>query len=40
MLNNYFRANDGTETTTTSLTIDLIEHFVLLPSMLDIKIYY
>jgi hypothetical protein len=33
-------ANDGTETTTTTLTIDLIEHIVLLPSMLKIKIYY
>ena len=32
--------NDGTETTTTTLTIDLIEHIVLLPSMLNIKIYY
>ena len=29
--------NDGTETTTTTLTIDLIEHIVLLPSMLNIK---
>ena len=32
--------NDGTETTPTTLTIDLIEHIVLLPSMLEIKIYY
>ena len=32
--------SDGTESRTTTLTIDLIEHIVLLPSMLEIKIYY